>query len=97
MRNYQAEKKLVRDYYKALDRANVDGITEVLGLFIGGNYLWRGFHPFNEQFGAEAVSEIFWKPFRVHFNICNVVWMFSLQAVMKLTITGRFGLFLWVI
>ena len=68
MRNYQAEKKLVRDYYKALDRANVDGITEVLELFIGGNYLWRGFHPFNEQFGAEAVSEIFWKPFRRAFQ-----------------------------
>ena len=68
MRNYQAEKKLVRDYYKALDRVNVDGITEVLGLFIGDNYLWRGFHPFNEQFGAEAVSEIFWKPFRRAFQ-----------------------------
>ena len=47
--NFQKEKNLVLDYYKALDKAEGDEISKVLSSHIGKDYIWRGFHPFNEQ------------------------------------------------
>ena len=46
-KNFQKEKKLVLDYYKALDKAEGDEISKVLSNYIGKDYIWRGFHPFN--------------------------------------------------
>ena len=66
--NLQKEKKLIRDYYKALDSAQGTDITKVLKNYISEDYIWRGFHPFNEISDAKEVSEIFWQPFRHAFK-----------------------------
>lgn len=61
---FQAEKKIVRDFYHALDSAEIDGIAEVMRQYCASDFLWRGYHPFNEITGPDAVAEAFWTPFR---------------------------------
>ncbi|MCP4071241.1 MAG: nuclear transport factor 2 family protein [Hyphomicrobiales bacterium] len=61
---FQTEKQLIRDYYTALDSSDPDSIGNILDQFVSSEYLWRGFHPFNQQVGPKAVSEQFWKPLR---------------------------------
>ena len=46
-KNFQKEKNLVLDYYKALDKAEGNEISKVSSNYIGKDYIWRGFHPFN--------------------------------------------------
>lgn len=64
MGDFQAEKALIRGYYEALDAADSDGITEVLRNHVAEDYLWRGFHPFNELTSAVDVAGRFWQPLR---------------------------------
>lgn len=60
---YQNAKKLVRDYYDAMENATADTVADVLKQYTnGGDYHWRGVYPFREQFGAENVAEKFWAP-----------------------------------
>lgn len=61
---FQAEKRLVRDLYAALDPAEPQRIPDILGSVMTPDALWRGFHPFDELTGPEAVAELFWKPLR---------------------------------
>ncbi len=63
MTNVQTEKALVRDYYAALDADNAD-LPAVMDQFIADDYLWRGFHPFNEQTSGADVATKFWQPLR---------------------------------
>jgi len=63
--NYQTEKQLVIDYYAALDRAEEGEISAVISRNVAADYLWRGFHPFNELTSGTAVAEEFWRPLRV--------------------------------
>ena len=79
--NLQKEKKLIRDYYKALDSAQGTDITKVLKNYISEDYIWRGFHPFNEISDAKEVSEIFWQPFRHAFK--------NIQRRMDIFIAGK--------
>ena len=62
MSGYQVEKQLVLNYYQELDSASKNNITMVMERYLDENYIWRGFHPFNEQSSANAVSELFWQP-----------------------------------
>ena len=62
--SFQAEKKIVRDLYHALDSADIDGMADVISGYCAPDFLWRGYHPFNEQRGAEAVANAFWRPLR---------------------------------
>ncbi len=65
MGNFQAEKQVVREYYAELDKAEPSSIADVLHDYVFADYLWRGFHPFNEQRGAAAVADAFWRPLRM--------------------------------
>lgn len=64
MTDFQAEKQIVIDFYAALDSAKNDQINDVMESFTSPDYLWRGYHPFNEQRGGAVVGDIFWKPLR---------------------------------
>ena len=64
MSEFQSEKRLVRDYYEALDTANYAEITDVLLKFTAKDYVWRAFHPFGLKTDIEAISDTFWRPFR---------------------------------
>lgn len=62
MSKYQASKKLVREYFDAMEKSTPETVAEVLKQYTGENYLWRGVYPFREQEGAEAAAEKFWAP-----------------------------------
>ncbi|MDV7143407.1 ester cyclase [Tropicimonas sp. TH_r6] len=64
MSELQNAKQLVRDYHDKLDAASPGTIAETLGQYVGREYLWRGFHPFNLIEGADAVAGQFWEPLR---------------------------------
>ncbi|MDB3875517.1 ester cyclase [Amylibacter sp.] len=64
MSNYQKEKRIVLDYYEALDSATDDRITQVLEEFTTKNYIWRAFHPFGLQTDVNEISEQCWKPLK---------------------------------
>ena len=65
---FQTEKQVVRDYYAELDRAEGAEIAKVMQGYCAPDYLWRGFHPFNEQTSAQAVAEGFWQPLRASLS-----------------------------
>lgn len=62
--DFQTEKQLVLDFYAALDSAPAGGVAQAMAGFVAPDYLWRGYHPFHEQTGAEAVAKLFWEPLR---------------------------------
>ncbi len=64
MTNIQKEKQIVRDYYQRLDQAANDAIPAIIGDTVATNYLWRGFHPFNEIRSGETLASTFWQPLR---------------------------------
>ena len=68
MSNFQQEKKIVLDYYKSLDKAEGNDISKVVIDHTVEDYIWRGYHPFNELSNPTEVSEIFWQPFRHAFK-----------------------------
>lgn len=68
MSDFQSSKSLVLRYYKELDTSLGCDINDVLQRYTTDNYLWRGMHPYHEQYGADAVADVFWKPFRRSFT-----------------------------
>ncbi|MEX3010613.1 ester cyclase [Hoeflea sp. TYP-13] len=64
MMSFQLEKELVREFYAAMDGASDGQITRVIETYCAADYLWRGFHPFNELANAAEVARKFWIPLR---------------------------------
>ena len=63
MRNFQAEKTIVRRHHAALAAAEPATVEEALAKHTSSDWRWRGMHPFHERRGAAAVADAFWKPF----------------------------------
>ena len=63
--DFQAEKQVVRAYNADLATATPDTVAAILARHAAPDWHWRGMHPFNEWHGADAVAEVFWKPFLV--------------------------------
>ncbi len=61
---FQAEKQLVRDHHRRLDAAAPADIAAELGRITAPDLHWRGYHPFDEIRGPEAVADRFWRPLR---------------------------------
>ena len=53
MNTSQSAKKLVREYFSALESAPIAGIADVVDRFTARGYQMRAVHPFNEIQGAE--------------------------------------------
>lgn len=68
MIDFQDNKALILQFYDELDKATGDEINVVLRRYTTDDYHWRGMHPFYEQFSADAVANVFWKPFRHAFR-----------------------------
>ena len=63
--NFQDAKKLVLDYYAALDGAEAEGAASALERFLAPDVLWRGFHPFGEIKGNPAgIGKTVWSPLK---------------------------------
>lgn len=60
----QAAKSVVLEFHAALDRAADDEVECVLNEHTTDDHAWRGMHPFYEQPGAAAVTQVFWTPLR---------------------------------
>ncbi len=63
MYDFQAEKRLICDFHTDLARATPATVADILTRYTAPDWHWRGMHPFNEQFGAKAVADVFWMPF----------------------------------
>ena len=68
MSDLQQAKALVRDFYRDLDAAAPEAVTEVLSRHTSPGYRWRGSYPFNELAGAEEVAAMFWAPYKAAFS-----------------------------
>jgi predicted ester cyclase len=64
MSQFQSEKRLILDYYAALDAADGDAIVDILRSYTANAYTWRAFHPFHLQTDVHEISRLFWQPFR---------------------------------
>ena len=64
MKSFQSEKQVVLDYYATLQAASVEHTPAVMSDFLASDCLWRGFHPFHEQTGPEAIATAFWCPLK---------------------------------
>ncbi|MFL8675718.1 nuclear transport factor 2 family protein [Clostridioides sp. GD02404] len=64
MGKYQGSKQVVRNYFEALENANVDEVKNVLNEYMKSDYNWKGVYPFREQEGIENVADVFWKPLK---------------------------------
>jgi len=96
--DFQKEKNVVREHYRALDAPRAD-FEAVLARHTGSDYLWRGYHPFGELNAQQAASK-FWGPLReaitsmqrredIFFagaNTCDAggVWVVSMGHLMGL-------------
>lgn len=79
--NFQSEKQVVRDYYEALERADVASLADVQAEFYAAESLWRGFHPFDEITSPEEVAKRFWAPLKTSLS--------SLQRRMDVFMAGQ--------
>ena len=59
---YSAPKRIVLDYFEALEKTPIDKIDEVMERYMGDAYSWKGVYPFREILGAKNVADTFWKP-----------------------------------
>ena len=64
MANYQAAKRLVLEYYDALEKAAPEDAGKILDRYTGENYFMRSVYPFRELHGREAVAKTVWTPFK---------------------------------
>ena len=60
----QRSKKIIKELYQKLDSAPENMVEDVLLETMHPDVFWRGYHPFNEQFGPKAVSDEFWRPLK---------------------------------
>ena len=65
--NFQAEKKIILNFYKSFQNCTYDEIPSVISNYCSEDILWRGFHPFNEKRGTKELSSEFWQPLRKSF------------------------------
>ena len=61
--NFESEKSIVLSVYEGLSEPSQPA-ARTFGRFCSPDWTWRGFHPFNEMTGTEAVAEQFWEPLR---------------------------------
>jgi predicted ester cyclase len=62
MADYQVNKTLMLNFYRELEAAPAVDAGKVLSRYMSNDYHFRGVHPFNELEGADAVTDILWKP-----------------------------------
>ncbi|HJB56564.1 MAG TPA: nuclear transport factor 2 family protein [Candidatus Flavonifractor intestinipullorum] len=64
MGSYQFEKRLVLDYYNALEQAAPDAVPGALERFLGPDYAWRSSYPFRTLEHVDEVAGRFWSPLK---------------------------------
>ena len=62
--SFEIQKLIILDYYSALSSVKESDIANTLSEFCAEDYLWRGFHPFDELRGTHDVAQAFWRPLK---------------------------------
>ncbi|MDW4499313.1 nuclear transport factor 2 family protein [Sulfitobacter sp. D35] len=62
--DFQAEKKIVLDYTRALDAATPEAVADTLTAHTTPGFRWRGVHPFNELPDAASIADRLWSPLK---------------------------------
>jgi len=62
--DFQSEKEVISGYHSALERASGDEISAVEERYAHPDYIWRGFHPFDEVDDPRRVAQRFWEPLK---------------------------------
>lgn len=68
MGKYQNSKKIVREYFEALENSSTQELKIVLEKYMSEDYNFKGVYPFREQNGIENVVNVFWKPLKESLN-----------------------------
>lgn len=69
MTDFTEEKGVVRSYYTALDAAEAC-VADVISAHVTDDFVWRGYHPFNELNATQLAAE-FWNPLRRALSALN--------------------------
>jgi len=64
MSDFQQEKEIVRAAQAAVDAARPETAGRALSAFLAPDCLWRGYAPFYEQIGPDAIAGSFWSPLK---------------------------------
>ena len=62
--SFQSEKNLISEFHEELGKAASAELPNVMEHFCAQDFLWRGFHPFNEIVGGTQVAREFWQPLK---------------------------------
>ena len=71
MTDFQSEKQIVRNFLTALGQLGHGADDSQVKALVSPDYLWRGFHPFNEMTGIDAVLAAFWQP--LHRSLTSLI------------------------
>lgn len=63
----QRNKQLVWEFWRELDAATPETLSQTAATTLAEDVTWTGFHPFNELRGSEAVVSEWWQPLRASF------------------------------
>ena len=64
MSGFQKEKKLVREYFDAMEKAEASQIKNVMKQYMSDDYNFRGVYPFREQEGIDNAADVFFIPLK---------------------------------
>lgn len=107
MPDYQTQKALIRDYYRALDASLPQETAAVLGRFTAPDYHMYAVYPFGELTGADTVAETLWTPLKTGFRalqrrpmifiagtseIDGSIWVISMGVLMGLLDSDWLGI-----
>ncbi|MFL2801096.1 MAG: ester cyclase [Paracoccaceae bacterium] len=90
--SFQKEKKLVLDFYEAIEASELTNTKDVLSRYCSEALLWRGFHPFNQINDCKTVCEIFWNPLK--FSLSSLTRRKDIFFAGNNSIAGHEGI--WV-
>lgn len=71
MDDLQRAKSVVRAYYSTLDKAAPGDVANAMTAHCSAEFIWRGFHPFNEMHDPAEVGETFWAPLKSALANCH--------------------------
>ncbi len=64
MGKYSAAKKVVYDYFNAMEQATPEQVPEVMAAYLSADYGWRASYPFRDLDGVAQVGAQFWAPLK---------------------------------
>lgn len=68
MRDFQAEKKIVKAFHQLLDQESAGSAEGAFSQYCHDDLLWRAYYPFDALGGQQDIIGQFWQPFKKSFT-----------------------------